>query len=82
MKYIILDEVLAIHDDMIDWYGGNHEIRDLGLLQSALARPQTSFGGIDYLPIVITNLNSCLVSYEFSLHRSYMPSQSFSTFFF
>ena len=45
--YITLDTVLAIHDDMVNKYGGSHGIRDLGLIQSAIARPQSSFGGDD-----------------------------------
>ncbi|MBI2032027.1 MAG: type II toxin-antitoxin system death-on-curing family toxin [Candidatus Levybacteria bacterium] len=47
ISYITLDVVLAIHDDMIEKYGGSHGIRDLGLIQSAIARPQSSFGGED-----------------------------------
>ena len=31
--------VRAIHHDLIKWYGGSHGLRDLGLLESALARP-------------------------------------------
>jgi len=31
--------VRAIHHDLIKWYGGSHGRRDLGLLESALARP-------------------------------------------
>lgn len=52
-KYITLDVVIAIHDDMIERYGGSHGIRDLGLIQSALARPQASFGGEDLYPTVL-----------------------------
>lgn len=51
--YITLDVVLAIHDDMIERYGGSHGIRDLGLIQSALARPQASFGGEDLYPTIL-----------------------------
>lgn len=47
IKYVTLDELIAIHDSMIEDYGGSHGIRDLGLLQSALARPQASFAGQD-----------------------------------
>ncbi len=47
ISYITLDVVLAIHDDMIEKYGGSHGIRDLGLIQSAISRPQSSFGGED-----------------------------------
>jgi death-on-curing protein len=50
--YITLDTVLAIHDDMVDKYGGSHGIRDLGVIQSAIARPQSSFGGDDLYPNV------------------------------
>jgi death-on-curing protein len=50
--YITLDTVLAIHDDMVNRYGGSHGIRDLGLIQSAIARPQSSFGGDDLYPNV------------------------------
>lgn len=51
--YITLDEVLAIHDDMVERYGGSFGIRDLGLIQSAIARPQATFGGIDLYPTII-----------------------------
>lgn len=50
LSYVTLDAVLAIHDDMVDRYGGSHGIRDLGLIQSAIARPQSSFGGEDLYP--------------------------------
>ncbi len=52
--YISLDEVLAIHDDMIERYGGSFGIRDLGLIQSAIARPKSTFGGEDLYPTTIT----------------------------
>lgn len=51
--YLSLDEVLAIHDDMVERYGGSFGIRDLGLIQSAIARPQASFGGDDLYPTII-----------------------------
>lgn len=36
-------EVLAIHADQIERYGGHHGVRDPGLLESALYRPQTGY---------------------------------------
>jgi death on curing protein len=39
--YLTLAEVLAIHDDQIERYGGSGGLRDLGLLEAALFRPQT-----------------------------------------
>ncbi len=34
--FLNLDEVLAIHTEMIRRYGGSHGIRDLGLLEAAV----------------------------------------------
>ena len=41
--YPTLREVLELHSILIDRFGGQGGIRDLGLLQSALGRPQTGF---------------------------------------
>ena len=43
--FLGLEEVLAIHRDQIQRYGGSPGIRDMGTLQSALAMPAASFGG-------------------------------------
>ena len=43
--FLRLDEVLEIHRDQIERYGGAEGIRDMGLLQSALAMPAVGFGG-------------------------------------
>ena len=37
--------VLQIHESQIELFGGSSGIRDKGLLESALAMPQASFGG-------------------------------------
>ncbi|OGY11507.1 MAG: hypothetical protein A3H88_01810 [Candidatus Blackburnbacteria bacterium RIFCSPLOWO2_02_FULL_44_9] len=37
---------------MIKRYGGAHGLRDVGLLESAVARPQASFAGEDFYPTV------------------------------
>ena len=41
--YLTTADVLAIHEDQIARYGGSHGIRDAGLLESALYRPQTGY---------------------------------------
>ena len=41
--YLTVTEVLAIHDDQIDRYGGAHGLRDQGQLESAVFRPQTGY---------------------------------------
>src|SRR5690606_17233104 len=39
-------EVLAIHRDQIERYGGSPSLRDMGLLLSAIAMPAAGFGGV------------------------------------
>lgn len=45
--YLSFEDVLKIHDNMIELYGGSYGVRDEGLIKSALARPQATFGGED-----------------------------------
>jgi death-on-curing protein len=45
--FLTVDEVLAIHADQIDRYGGSLGIRDRGLLESALAMPEATYSGED-----------------------------------
>lgn len=40
-----MDHLVALHVAAIERFGGSHGIRDKGLLESALARPLTGFGG-------------------------------------
>ena len=41
--YLTVVEVLTIHDDQIERYGGASGLRDRGLLEAALFRPQTGY---------------------------------------
>lgn len=41
--FLSLDEVLAIHERLIDRFGGAQGVRDVGMLESALYRPQTGY---------------------------------------
>jgi death-on-curing protein len=41
--YLTVAEVLAMHFDQIQRYGGSHGVRDQGLLEAALYRPQTGY---------------------------------------
>src|SRR5216683_2126799 len=43
--YLTVAEVLAIHQDQIECYGGSHGVRDRGLLEAALYRPHTGYYG-------------------------------------
>ncbi|MEO6013347.1 MAG: Fic family protein [Devosia sp.] len=44
-EYVTLDEALRIHEVLILEFGGASGVRDLGLLESALLRPQTGHYG-------------------------------------
>jgi death-on-curing protein len=41
--YLTPVEVLAMHADQIERYGGSHGVRDPGVLEAALFRPQTGY---------------------------------------
>lgn len=41
--YLTVIEVLTIHADQIARYGGSGGLRDQGLLEAALYRPQTGY---------------------------------------
>ena len=41
VRFLTVDEVVAIHLRMIELFGGPAGVRDAGLLESALYRPQT-----------------------------------------
>jgi len=45
IRFLLKEDVLGIHQKQIDRYGGIHGIRDMGLLESAIAMPEFSFDG-------------------------------------
>jgi len=59
MNYLDLNQVLAIHGEAIAQTGGPGEIRDIGLVDSAAARPQATFDGKDLYPDIFSKA-ACL----------------------
>jgi len=61
-KFIFLNlaEVIEIHKDQIERYGGHPGLRDYHLLCSAVAMPEASFAG-DYLHIDIFEMAAAYV---------------------
>ncbi len=47
MNYLTPQQVLAIHDQVIKRFGGSFGLRELDLLESAVARPLASYDGED-----------------------------------
>jgi death-on-curing protein len=45
ITYLTLAEIIDIHADQIERYGGHKGVRDINLLSSAVAMPYASFSG-------------------------------------
>ncbi len=44
-SFLDLEHLLRLHHSLIEHYGGTDGMCDIGLLQSAVAMPQTAYGG-------------------------------------
>jgi death on curing protein len=53
MRFLTLVEVLELHRRIIEQSGGASGIRDMGLLESAIAQPRMSFGGEELYPSLL-----------------------------
>ena len=54
MKYLTPEQILFLHARLISETGGSQGVRDLGLLVSAVGRPQAAFEGSDLYPDLFT----------------------------
>jgi len=54
MRYLTTDEVLLIHERILEKFGGAGGLRDWRLLDSAVQRPRAAFGGKDLYPNLFT----------------------------
>ncbi len=48
-----IEQVLLLHDKMVAASGGSPGVRDAGLIESALARAQAAYGGVEAHPGII-----------------------------
>ena len=53
MIYLTTDEVIRLHELLIQQSGGSRGIRDRGLVDSSVHQPQATFGGQDLNPTII-----------------------------
>jgi len=60
--FLTLSEVLEIHKNQIEIYGGKEGVRDLSLLMSAIAMPETSFQG-EYLHLDLFEMAAAYAYY-------------------
>ena len=62
MKTLSLDQVLMLHKKTISLHGGSDGIRDISLVQSALARPHATFDGVDLYSTIEEKIASVVES--------------------
>ena len=56
MKTLSKEQVLRLHNALLETFGGTAGIRDDGLLESALNAPFATFGGQYLYPVSYTHL--------------------------
>ena len=64
VQFLSLDEVVAIHERLIEEFGGPEGIRDPGLLESALFRPQSGYYD-DLIEMAAALFESLLMNHPF-----------------
>ena len=64
VQFLTADEVLAIHERLIAVFGGRAGLRDPGLLESALHRPQTGYYA-DLAEIATALFESLIINHPF-----------------
>ena len=52
VKTLSKDDIIGLHKELINAYGGTHGVRDDALFDSAIAAPFQSFGGVDFYPSI------------------------------
>lgn len=62
--FLSVDEVLAIHQALLDGFGGPPGVRDFGLLESALHRPRTGYYR-DLVEMAAALFESLLMNHSF-----------------
>ncbi len=58
--FLTLDEVLEIHAEQIEMYGGSDGVRDAGGLESVVATPMATFSGESLHPTIPSMAAACL----------------------
>ena len=70
MRYLSVAEVVELQHSLIRETGGASGIRDMGLLESALAQPRATFGGEDLHPTVIAK--AAAVGFSLALNHPFI----------
>lgn len=72
MKHLTVEQILFIHSRLIGKTRGSHGIRDLGLLQFAVLRPQSTFGGKELYPDIFYKAAAALLMESLIKNRPFI----------
>jgi death-on-curing protein len=61
-RYLTIPQILFIHARLIEETGGAHDLRDLGALEAASARPQATFADQEMYPDLFSKAAALLDS--------------------
>ena len=64
VQFLSVDEAIAIHERLIEKFGGTPGIRDKGLLESAMYRPRTGYYA-DLVELAAALFQSLLINHAF-----------------
>ena len=64
--FLTVDDVLLLHEEQLEHYGGGTGVRDAALLDAAIGMPQQSFGGA----LVHEDLFAMAAAYAFHIAQN------------
>lgn len=64
VRHLTTDEVLVLHERLVERFGGSGGVRDAGLLESALYRPRTGYY-VDLAEMAAALFESLLMNHAF-----------------
>lgn len=76
MRYLSLGEVVSLHQAVLDQSGGATGVRDLGMLESALAQPRATFGGMDLHPTLVGK--AAALGFSLAMNHPFVDGQQAS----
>lgn len=62
MKFLGIFQILELHRQLLDEFGGISGVRDFGALESALAQPEMTFDGKDLYPTLLDKASALAYS--------------------
>lgn len=65
--FLTVDDVIYLHQDQIERYGGTHGIRDNGLLSSAVESPKATYGG----EFILKSISEMSSSYLYNIVQNH-----------